>query len=375
MKKSREIVKPSGAGTLEKGLTVLETIERAAQPLTLQEIAAVSGIQRLAVYRLASVLEQRGYVRRGEDKRYRAVRRRRRLLLGYAGPHAGNTFRADLTSSLCRAAEAHDADLISLDNRTEDIKELMRSADTLVEARVDVAMFFQPVEALGHMMADRLGAAGLPFITIERPIQGGTYFGANNYLAGKLAGRRLGEYALENWRGSFDALALIEGAPTSTNVNARLAGVLVGLRDVAGLVQESKIVHLYGNADREASRAAMLDLLRRLPRRSRLLVSGFNDISALGALDAVVAERRGAGVAIAGHNAMQESRIEIRKPNSPFIASVAYFPERYGEKLLRLATALAAGDVVQPAAYTDHVVIDRNNVNALYPHEIGASKA
>ena len=112
MKKSREIGKTAGAGTFEKGLMVLETIERAAHPLTLQEIAAESGIQRLAVYRLASVLEQRGYVRRGQDKRYRAVKRRRRLLLGYAGPHAGNTFRVDLATSLQRAAEAHEADLI-----------------------------------------------------------------------------------------------------------------------------------------------------------------------------------------------------------------------------------------------------------------------
>lgn len=369
MKKSREIGKTAGAGTFEKGLTVLETIERAPHPLTLQEIAAESGIQRLAVYRLASVLEQRGYVRRGPDKRYRAVSRRRRLLLGYAGPHSGNTFRVDLASSLQRAAAAHEADLISLDNRPDDIKELMRSADTMIEARVDVAMFFQPVEALGHMMADRLSAAGLPFITIERPIQGGIYFGANNYLAGKLAGLRLGEHALEHWRGRFDAVVLIEGAHTSTNVNARLAGVLVGLRDVAGSVEESKIVHLHGNADREASRAAMLELLRRLPRRSRLLVSGFNDISALGALDAVMSEGREAGVAIVGHNAMQESRIEIRKPYSPYIASVAYFPERYGEKLLRVATALASGDAVPPAGYTDHLVIDRKNVNSLYPSE------
>lgn len=355
---------------------MLETIERAAHPLTLREIAAQSGIQRLAVYRLASVLEQRGYVRRGQDKRYRAVSRRR-LLLGYAGPLTGNSFRTDLADSLQRAAEAHLADLISLDNRPEDIRELMRNADTLIEARVDVAMFFQPVEALGHMMADRLSAAGLPFITIERPIQGGVYFGANNYLAGRLAGRRLGEHALGNWRGRFDAVVLIEGAQTSTNVNARLAGVLVGLRDVGFSVHDSQIVHLHGNADREASRAAMLELLRSLPRCSHLLVSGFNDISALGALDAVLSERRGAAVAIVGHNAMQESRIEIRKPNSPFIASVAYFPERYGEKLLRLATALAAGDAVPPAAYTDHVVIDRNNVNTLYPAEAvgGSSQA
>lgn len=367
MKKSSEIVKPSGAGTLEKGLIVLETIEHAPHPVSLQEIATISGIQRLAVYRLVSVLAERGYVRRGEDKRYRAATRRRRPLFGYAAPLTGNTFRQDLASSLQSAADAAGADLLLLHNAPGDATALMQNVETLLKARVDLAMLFQPVEALGHMVAGRLAEAPVPFISIERPVQGGVYFGANNYLAGKLAGQRLGRHAQEHWSGCFDRVVLIEGAQTSTNVNARLAGVLVGLREVVGEVDESRVVHLHGNADREASCLAMSHLLESAPAGCRLLVSAFNDISALGAMDAVLAAKRTATVAIAGHNAMHESRVEIRKPNSPFIASVAYFPERYGPKLLKLATAIVEGEAVPPAAYTDHLVIDRSNVDILYP--------
>ena len=76
---------------------------------------------------------------------------------------------------------------------------------------------------------------------------------------------------------------------------------------------------------------------------------------------------RASTVAIVGHNAMQEGRREIRKPGSPFIASVAYFPERYGSKLVKLACGMADGETIPPAAYTDHVVIDRHNVDKLYP--------
>ncbi len=367
MKKSREIAKPSGAGTLEKGLTVLETIEHASHPIGLQEIAAASGIQRIAVYRLASVLVERGYVRRGEDKRYRAATRRRRPLLGYAAPLTGNTFRQDLASSLKSAADAADADLVMLHNAPGDAAALMQNVDTLLKTRVNLAMLFQPVEALGHMMAGRLAEASVPFISIERPVQGGVYFGANNYQAGKLAGQRLGRHAQDRWGSRFDRVVLIEGAQTSTNVNARLAGVLVGLSEVAGEVEASRVIHLHGNADREASRLAMSKLLGQLPAACRMLVSAFNDISALGALDAVLAAGRSATVAIVGHNAMHESRVEIRKADSPFIASVAYFPERYGPKLLKLATEIIEGNAVPPAAYTDHLVIDRSNVDALYP--------
>jgi ribose transport system substrate-binding protein len=372
MKKSREIAKPPGAGTLDKGLTVLEAVERAPHPMTIQQISASVGMQRLAVYRLLSTLEARGYVSRDSDKRYRATSRRRKLLIGYAAPLTGNTFRQDVAASIQNAAARAGVDVMLLDNGTEDAQQVLRNADTLVEARVDVAMFFQPAELLGHMMADRLMNAGRRFITIERPIAGGVYFGANNYQAGKLAGQALGRFARDNWRSRFDQVVLVEGAHTSTNVQARLAGVLVGLRDIIAVVDESKVVHLQGNADREASRVAMADLLRRVSGKARLLVSGFNDISAIGVLDAVRAAGREGTVAIVGHNAMKEGRLEIRKPGSPFIASVAYFPERYGERLVKLACAMVDGDPVSPAVYTEHAVLDRNNVDMVYPGEVSA---
>jgi ribose transport system substrate-binding protein len=373
MKKSRatpqKSISRAGAGTLDKGLTVLEAVEDAAHPLGVQEIAAATGIQRLAAYRLLCTLEDRGYVARDEAKRYRAMRRRRKLLIGYAGPLTGNTFREDLAASLQQAAHATGVDVMVLDNGAEDEERVLRNAETLVEARVDVAVFFQPSESLGHMMAARLSEAGRPFITVDRPIAGGVYFGANNYQAGKLAGQALGRFARERWHGRFDRVVLVEGAHTSTNVQARLAGVLVGLRDLVGTVEESKVIHLHGNADREASRSAMAGLLMREDSRARLLVSGFNDISAIGVSDAVRAARREKSVAIVGHNAMREGRMAIRAQGSPFIASVAYFPERYGERLVKLACAMAAGETVPPAVYTEHAVLDQGNVDTAYPGE------
>jgi ribose transport system substrate-binding protein len=367
--KSSKTAQRAGAGTLDKGLTVLEAVEGAAHPVSIQELATSLGMQRLTVYRLLATLEQRGYVSRDSGKRYRATSRRRKLLIGYAAPLTGNTFREDVAASIQRAAAEAGVDAMLLDNGEEDAHQVMRNADTLVEARVDVAIFFQPVEPLGHMMAGRLSGASRPFITVERPIAGGVYFGANNYQAGKLAGQALGRFARENWRSRFDHVVLVEGAHTSTNVHARLAGVLVGLRDIFETVDEAKVIHLHGNANREASRLAMAELLARLNSRARLLVSGFNDLSAIGVVDAVYAARRERNVAVVGHNAMQEGRLQIRRPGSPFIASIAYFPERYGERLVKLASAIASGEPVAPAAYTEHAILDRANVDLFYPGE------
>ena len=359
----------TGSGTLDKGLQVLEAVEKASHPVTIQELAAETGIQRLAVYRLLETLEERGYVRRSGDKRYRATSRRRKIRIGYAAPLTGNTFREDVAASLRHAAAEAGIDSFLLHNEQDDNTTLMANAQLLIDARVDVAIFFQPVESLGHMIADRLFSTGIRFITVERPIQGGVYFGANNYQAGKLAGQALGVFARDHWDSRFDRLILIEGMQTSTNVHARQAGALVGLRDIAGDVLETSVIHLHGTPGRETTRAAMSTLLAGMPPHTRLLVSGFNDLSAIGALEALRDAGRENEAAIVGHNAMHEGRDEIRKPGSAFFASVAYFPERYGDKLVKLAGALVNGDQVAPAAYTDHVVIYRSNVDRLYPGE------
>lgn len=364
---SRQDPLKPGLSTLDKGLTVLEAVEKAPHPVTIQELARVTGIQRLAVYRLLSTLEQRGYVVRDDSKHYRPATRRRRVVAGYAAPLTGNWFRVDLAESLRVAAAKAGIEMTMLDNHEDDIDAAMRNSERLVQAGVDAVVFFQPVESIGHMMADRLFSAQIPFITVERPIQGGVYYGANNYQAGKMAGVALGRFAQATWKARFDRVVLLETARTSTNVQARVAGVLVGLREVLGEIEESHVIHLDGRAHLDSSEQAMAELLKRLRAGTRLLISGFNDMSAVGALRAVRAAGRESEVAIVGQNAAREGQIEIRRRNSRMIASVAYFPEKYGPNLIRLASDMAAGRQVPPAMYTDHIVLDRRNIDRIYP--------
>jgi ribose transport system substrate-binding protein len=363
---SRSKPKKIGLSTLDKGLSVLEAVEKAAQPVSIQEVARLTGIQRLAVYRLLSTLEQRGYVIRDDAKQYRPAGRRRRLLVGYAAPLTGNWFRVDLTASLRLAAERAGMELLVSDNAEEDVAAAMENTERLISAGADVVIFFQPLESLGHIMADRLFQARIPFITVERPIHGGVYYGANNYQAGKMAGVALGRFAKSTWRGRFDRVVLLETERTSTNVQARVAGVLVGLREVLGEIEDTRIVHLNGRGHLESSQDAMAGLLRRTPAGTRMLISGFNDLSAVGALGAVRAAGRENDVAIVGQNAAREGQAEIRKRGSRMVASVAYFPERYGPNLVRLAADVAAGRHVPPALYTDHLVLDRENIDRVY---------
>lgn len=355
-------------GTLEKGLKVMELLERGPLSMSIQEIAAASGIQRNAVFRLLCTLEERGYVERLDNKKYRLTTRRRRAMIGYCAPLKGTSFRVDVAESIHKAAEQAGVDVLVVDNREEDLETSLTNGQLLIDAKVDVAISFQPIETIVHAVADSFAHARIPFISIEQPIPGAVYFGANNFRAGKLAGEVLGKFALENWAGQFDRIVLLESSTASSAVRARLAGVLLGIRETVGRMDESRVIHLDGRGHMDSSRVVMEGLLRELKRGTRMLISGFNDLTALGALQALRADDREQDAAIVGHNAA-EGREEIRNPASRLIASIAYFPERYGEKLIRLALSLLSGEQVPPAVYTEHVILDRHNIDKYYSGE------
>jgi ribose transport system substrate-binding protein len=303
-----------------------------------------------------------------ENKRYRSAFQRRRVRLGYVAPLSGTLFREELLGGLRRASQAAKAELLEFDNLENDAKAALRHAEELIKARADVVLMFEPIERIGHLVADRFFDASIPFITIEIPIQGGVYFGANNFRAGRMAGQTLGSFARTRWQGRFDRVVLLESSSSaSTNVQARLAGVVVGLEEKVGAVQDSRLVHLDGYLHEESGHRAVADLLARTRPRTRLLISCFNDNTAKGALEAVREAGRENDVAIVGQNGL-ESRPELRKPTSALIASIAYFPERYGEKLVALARAIVNHERVPPTTYTEHVVLDHRNIATYYPH-------
>lgn len=356
-------------GTLEKGLKILDLLERAGQPMRIQDIVQASAMERGGVFRILSTLASSGYIERLPDKRYRAVFRRRKIRLGYSAPLSGNPFRRDVTLSIQRAAADASLELIMLNCSEENPDEHLANAQTFIEAKVDLAIVFLTPDLFAHMLADRFVTAGLPVIAVETPIPGAVFFGGNNFRAGFMAGNALGAFARDHWDRQLDRLVLLESSSAAPAVQARLSGAVAGVRDILGDLPESKIIHLDGYAHQDSSRSATEKLFKSIPRKSRTLISAFNDPSAIGALEAVRASAREEFAVVVGQNATAESRAEICRADSPLIASVAYFPERYGDRLTTLAMSMLNREQTPLAVYTDHVLLDAHNIAHYYPDE------
>jgi ribose transport system substrate-binding protein len=353
--------------TLEKGLGVLDLLERSHEPLRVQDVVKATSLDRTAVFRLLCTLEYCGYIERLPDKRYRPRNRHARPRIAYIAPLTGNSFRLDVVAGMRSAAAEADMELLLVDSKESDPNGHLAKVQEFINSGLKLVILFQPVDSAAHVLADRFIGAAIPIISVDVPIPGALFFGGNSYRAGLMAGEALGRFAKERWESKFDRLLLLESSLSAPENKARLSGAVEGLREVLGEVPEAKIMHLDGLAHREASRAACEEVFRSLPAKSRVLISSFNDLSAMGALEAVSAAKRGSRSAIVGQNGTAEIRVELMRPESALIASVAYFPEKYGEKLIRLASAVLAHEKTPLAVYTEHILLDRSNVLQYYP--------
>jgi ribose transport system substrate-binding protein len=209
--------------------------------------------------------------------------------------------------------------------------------------------------------------ANIPVIAVDIPMVGATFFGVDNYRAGHMAGVALGEWIAEAWDGQLDQLIILEEPRVGALPAARLQGQMDGLQEVVGPIDRTKRTHLDSGNTSEQSQAEMLSALEDLVARHRIAVVSINDDAALGALAAARELGREADVVIVGQGADRIARSEIRRPDSRIIGSTAYWPERYGEKLIPLAVKILQGEAVPPAVHIDHHFITGDNIDLFYP--------
>ncbi len=266
------------------------------------------------------------------------------------------------------AARAANIELVTADNRYSK-STAIRNAERFVREGVDLVIEFQTVSEIAPVIASKYHAASIPMIAVEIPHPGATFYGADNYRAGQIAGRYLGRWAEQHWQGDVDEILLLELPLAGPLPQSRLTGALDGIIEVLPACSKTPMARLNGNGQYETSLQAARKRLRGSARRN-CLVAAVNDPSALGALRAFEEAGREQCCAVVGQNASEEARDELRRKGTRFIASVAYFPENYGNEILALALDILNNKPVPPAVFTKHRLITPANVDRFYPEDL-----
>jgi ribose transport system substrate-binding protein len=287
-------------------------------------------------------------------------------VIGFANQTEQAPFAVDVRRGLEQAAaERKDIDLVITDNKLSGV-EALRVANHLIERRVDLAIEYQIDARSNNLIMDKFQRANIPVIAVDIPMVGATFFGVDNYRGGYMAGEALGNWVAQNWGGAFDHLIILEEQRAGDLPKARIHGQQDAFEAVVGAVSAEKITYLDSGNTLVVSQHSMTKFLQSLPNLRRCAVISFNDEAAVGAIRAARQLGREHEIVVVGQGGDRLGREELRRPNSPLIGTTAYMPERYGAKLIEIATDILQGISVPPAIYIDHVFLTLDNIGRYY---------
>lgn len=357
--------------SLVRACGVLKAFRGENESLRVQDIVERTGLHKATVSRLAATLHATGFLRRSSTGRYSSAVRfveKGKYKIGYASQTENLEFSHEVTASLRRAAESSGIELIALDNRFN-ARSAIANAERLVKERVDLAIEFQAFDSVAPVVSAILQSAGIPVIAVDIPHPGAIYYGVNNYDAGLIAGRTLGQWARKHWDGKVDRVLMIEFASVGRLPQLRLTGALAGIREILPQFPDSRVIRVEGHG---TFRRTMMQVRRylRVHGRLRTLVAPIIDECGLGALRAFEEGGDAENCAVVGQGAIAQARSEMRNVHTRLIGSVAFFPEKYGPALLRLAQDLLEHKTTPAALFTEHRLITAQNVDRFYGNDM-----
>jgi ribose transport system substrate-binding protein len=276
------------------------------------------------------------------------------------------TFSRQVKRSIIEAAEQFpNVELLIRDNAF-DPERTLQNADWFVDADVDLMIEYQLDASSGNVIMDKYNRSGIPVIAIDIPMPGATFFGADNYRAGYIAGENLGHWINKRWNGKFDYLIKLSIDRAGSLGSARLQGLREGLFSVSETIGDDHIITLndmiFGNVVKEA----VSGIIDTIPGGKRVAIIGMNDQAVIDAVNVFVDAGRINDVVGVGQNADKSGRQAIRKSDFPFIGSTRYAPEEYGDEILSIALKILQGAPVAPAIFKEHVFIDKDNIDRYY---------
>ncbi len=274
------------------------------------------------------------------------------------------------------AADAGNIELVIANNNLDGATAL-NNAENFVAQGVDGVVEFQTDEKFGNVIMNLFQSQDpqIPVIAIDIPMPGATFFGADNYRAGRMAGEAGGDYANANWGGKVDYILVLELPQSGPIPAARMQGQVEGIQaKLANPVPEENIIRLDSKNTQDVAFKAVGDALSKIPADANVIAVEINDDTAQGTAAALEAAGRSpANSIVVGQGAVESGLTEMLKPNSLYLGATAYFPELYGSKIIPAMINLLECKPVPPAIYVDHAFVTVANMCEVLPDSKGCA--
>lgn len=284
------------------------------------------------------------------------------IQVGFENWHKPDEFAVDVQNGILGAGEKYNVNTILYDSANMDSSD---NTGKMVSSGIKGAIEYYRDPISAKQSINVLKEAGIPVISIDYPVPGSVYIGVDNYEAGLIAGRWLGDYTVEKWAGNVDLVIIVYSPLEGEFIGQLFQGIEKGLKSRIE-VPEEKIVRVDGEGRTDQTAQVMKSALSRFPDANRILIGVGNDACAKGALNALRDEGKTGEAVIVGQGMQETLRKMMMEGNTPIKAGVAYFPEKYGEISMQAIRDLIEGKEVPDAIYVDTALLTKENILEYY---------
>lgn len=261
------------------------------------------------------------------------------------------------------AAEAAGQELLFCDSEIDAAKALSCAQNLKVQGAEGVLNFQVFQDSSPEICAAYGGVPTIAIDIVQPPCQI-AFMGANNREAGRMAGAAIGEFAKTEWDCDFTAYVSLESTAAGAANTDRMGGYRDGFKEFCEIPTDKERV--LDGADRtDPALEQVTNLLGALPG-NRIVVVAINEDGILGAIGAAATLGRQNDLYYSGQGTDPSIWKDIAcNPN--YIASTAYFPERYGTLLIPNMVAALQGETIPENIFTKHEIVTKDNIRTIYP--------
>jgi ribose transport system substrate-binding protein len=282
--------------------------------------------------------------------------------IGYISLDEDLAFVRTVSDGVRRAAEQAGMELVACDPdwTQEGVRDC---AERLGDVGIDGLISFQPFTDLADEVCRLTGSvptAGLVFD--QGPCQV-TRLRIDQAESGRLAGEAVGRFAAQRWDCEISAWISLESSARDPDGKARMAGYRSGFEEHCPLPSR---VHILDDADRLVTAQTAVSRLLDDLRGPRIVVVGINEDAILGAMNAAAQRGRSDSLWYSGQLADPAIRGHIACDRR-YLASVAQFPDRFGEQVVPSLKRALNGEEVPQLVMARLELVTSENVRELFP--------
>ena len=197
----------------------------------------------------------------------------------------------------------------------------------------------------------------------------GWFFGANNQMAGEVAGKGLAKAIKSKWSGNVDTLLLFFNSENGDLVKKRLSGMYDGMKAAGITLAANKVEFIdMGGGGSDTTLAAnqkMTDWLTAHPTLHHIAVGTVNTETGQGVFSAVQSANRDKDILLATNNNGKQTLAAFALGDNCWLGGTAYYPTQYGDYIIPLAIDIINGKKPAKIQTMKHEFLTRAEIDKI----------